>query len=93
MSSYVWDTTLCFIQETVSDYITYSPQGDYIDTNYASESQILNTGLTIPVCNIYDMGGNLLEANTETAHFGDQRCVGRRWVLSLGFKRYISTIP
>ena len=93
VSSYVWDTTLCFIQETVSDYITYSPQGDYIDTNYASESQILNTGLTIPVCNIYDMGGNLLEANTETAHFGDQRCVGRRWVLSLGFKRYISTIP
>ena len=58
-SSYAWDTTLTYIENEFSEYGTFSPQGNYLSP------QLLKTGQTEPVCNIYDMGGNLWEYTTE----------------------------
>ena len=79
VSSYAWDTTLCFIQKIVDNYGNSSPQGNYINTTFsytditgASKTKAKNsnalvpTGQTIPVCNIYDMGGNVWEWTTES---------------------------
>ena len=63
VSSYAWDTTLCFIQKTISDYATNSTQGNY-------GSSLMNTGLTTPVCNIYDMAGNIEEFTSESCSAG-----------------------
>lgn len=49
-----WDTALKFIEKSYPEYPTNSIQGNYT-------GQKINTGLTTPVCNIYDMGGNQLE--------------------------------
>ncbi len=77
VSSYAWDTALGFINKTVSGYSSSSPQGNYHDTKFeyiditgASKSTwgtivLIPTGLTTPVCNIYDMGGNVWEWTTE----------------------------
>ena len=77
VSSYAWDTALAFIKKTVNDYPYSSPQGNYHDTKFeyiditgASKSTwgtivLIPTGLTTPVCNIYDMGGNVWEWTTE----------------------------
>ena len=59
-SSYAWDTTLKFISQKYPEYPINSIQG-----NYNSES-IKSTGETIPVCNIYDMGGNVWEWTSES---------------------------
>ena len=79
VSSYAWDTTIAFLQKVNSDYGNSSEEGNYKDTTFpytditgasqtkASNSQVLvPTGQTTPVCNIYDMGGNVLEWTTES---------------------------
>ena len=79
VSSYAWDTTIEFIQKVNSDYGSSLEEGNYKDTTFsytditgasktkANKSSILvPTGQTTPVCNIYDMGGNVWECTTET---------------------------
>ena len=78
VSSYAWDTTIAFLQKVNSDYGNRSAEGNYSDTTFsytdikgakqtkAKDSAVLiPTGQTTPVCNIYDMGGNVLEWTTE----------------------------
>ena len=82
VSSYAWDTTIAFLQKVNSDYGNSSEEGNYKDTAFsytditgasqtkAGNSQVLvPTGQTTPVCNIYDMGGNVWEWTTETSSF------------------------
>ena len=79
VSSYAWDTTIAFLQKVNSDYGNSSEEGNYRDTTFsytditgarqtkASGSTVLvPTGQTTPVCNIYDMGGNVWEWTTES---------------------------
>ena len=82
VSSYAWDTTIAFIEKTVNNYGSSSSQGNYYNTSVtykditdeskpektkAENSQLLvATGQTTPVCNIYDMGGNVWEWTTES---------------------------
>ena len=79
VSSYAWDTTIEFIQKVNSDYGNSSEEGNYSDTTFsytditgASQTKaessyvIVPTGQTTPVCNIYDMGGNVWEWTTES---------------------------
>ena len=79
VSSYAWDTTIAFIQKVNSDYGNSSEEGNYYDTTFsytditgASKTKAKNsnvlvpTGQTTPVCNIYDMGGNVWEWTTES---------------------------
>ena len=78
VSSYAWDTTIEFIQKVNSDYGNSSEEGNYNDTTFSykdikgakqtkaeSSSVLVPTGQTTPVCNIYDMGGNVWEWTTE----------------------------
>ena len=79
VSSYAWDTTIAFIQKVNSDYGSSSEEGNYTDTKFSytditgarqtkekNSSGLVPTGQTIPVCNIYDMGGNVYERTTES---------------------------
>ena len=79
VSSYAWDTAIAFMQKSVSDYGTSSPQGNYSNTTFSytditgasktkakNSNVIVPTGQTTPVCNIYDMGGNVMEWTTES---------------------------
>ena len=79
VSSYAWDTTIEFIQKVNSDYGNSSEEGNYNDTTFSykdikgakqtkaeSSSVLVPTGQTTPVCNIYDMGGNVWEWTTES---------------------------
>ena len=80
VSSYAWDTTIAFLQNVNSDYGSSSEEGNYYDTiifiyryNRSKEKQrqvihqvLVPTGQTTPVCNIYDMGGNVYELTTES---------------------------
>ena len=79
VSSYAWDTTIAFMQKVNSDYGSSSEEGNYKDTTFsytditgarqtkAKNSNVLvPTGQTTPVCNIYDMGGNVFEWTTES---------------------------
>ena len=90
VSSYAWDTTIAFIQKVNSDYGNSSEEGNYYDTTFsytditgakktkASNSQVLvPTGQTTPVCNIYDMGGNVYEMTTESYSDTDRPCAER----------------
>ena len=77
-----WDTTIAFIEKTVNNYGSSSSQGNYSNTSVtykditdeskpektkAENSPLLvATGQTTPVCNIYDMGGNVWEWTTES---------------------------
>lgn len=83
-SSYAWDTAIEFIQKTNKNYGNSSEEDNYEDTEFSytdingeKKTKALNskvlvpTGQTTPVCNIYDMGGNLMEWTTE-------RCKGGR---------------
>ena len=81
VSSYAWDTTIAFLQKVNSDYGERS-EGNYREiafsytditgasqTKSSSSSVLIPTGQTTPVCNIYDMGGNVWEWTTETSSF------------------------
>ena len=82
VSSYAWDTTIAFIQKVNSDYGSssgeenyYNKTFSYTDITGASQTKSSNspvlvpTGQTTPVCNIYDMGGNVLEWTTESCSY------------------------
>ena len=82
ISSYAWDTTIAFLQKVNSDYGSSSEEGNHSNTTFsytditgASQTKPTNsgvlapTGQTTPVCNIYDMGGNVWEWTTE--HWSD----------------------
>ena len=62
----------------IKNYSVSSPQGSYLDTEFSYlningqeeykdllDEKVIPTGQTTPVCNIYDMGGNLHEITTE----------------------------
>ena len=79
VSSYAWDTTIAFLQKANSDYGSSSEEGNYMDTAFSytditgasqtkssSSGVLIPTGQTTPVCNIYDMGGNVWEWTTES---------------------------
>ena len=82
VSSYAWDTTIAFIEKTVNNYGSSSSQGNYSNTPVTykditdeskpektkaeNSSLLVATGQTTPVCNIYDMGGNVFEWTTES---------------------------
>ena len=82
VSSYAWDTTIAFLQNVNSDYGSSSEEGNYYDTTFSytditdeskpektkaeNSSLLVATGQTTPVCNIYDMGGNVYEWTTES---------------------------
>ena len=80
VGSYAWDTTIAFLQKTNSDYGSSSEEGNYEDTTFSykditgasqtkasGSGKLVPTGQTTPVCNIYDMGGNLEEWTTESS--------------------------
>ena len=90
VSSYAWDTTIAFLQKVNSYYGRLSKEGNYGDTTFsytditgagqtkASDSAVLvPTGQTTPVCNIYDMGGNVEEWTTESCSDADDSYVTR----------------
>ena len=82
VSSYAWDTTIAFLQKVNSDYGSSSEEGNYGNTTFpytditgATKTKkasgvlpyvLVPTGQTTPVCNIYDMGGNVCEWTTES---------------------------
>ena len=79
VSSYAWDTTIAFLQKVNSDYGSSSEEGNYKNTIFSytditgasktkakSSYVLVPTGQTTPVCNIYDMGGNVDEWTTES---------------------------
>ena len=82
VSSYAWDTAISLIQITNEDYGNSSAEGNYKDTSFTykdistvtdeektksnGSSTLVPTGQTTAVCNIYDMGGNLLEYTAES---------------------------
>ena len=81
VSSYAWDTTIAFLQKVNSDYGSSSEEGNYGNTTFpytditgATKTKVsgvliyvlVPTGQTTPVCNIYDMGGNVFEWTTES---------------------------
>ena len=78
-SSYAWDTAIKYI-ESKTDSSDYGTNISKYNGNWKSKqvvdeegteikpagtSKRLNTGLTTPLCNIYDMGGNVIEFTTE----------------------------
>ena len=78
VSSYAWDTTIAFMQKANSDYGSSSEEGNYKNTTFSytdftgeiktkekGSSELVPTGQTTPVCNIYDMGGNVSEITSE----------------------------
>ena len=80
-SSYAWDTAINFIKIKTPDYDSNSPQGNYNDITFSyanvgetektqikenGSSQLVPTGQTTAVSNIYDMGGNAYERTTES---------------------------
>ena len=93
VSSYAWDTTIAFIEKTVNNYGSSSSQGNYKDTSVTykditdeskpektkaeKSSLLVATGQTTPVCNIYDMGGNVWEWTTESCSDTDYPYAGR----------------
>ena len=93
VSSYAWDTTIAFIEKTVNNYGSSSSQGNYSNTSItykdityeskpektkAEDSRLLvATGQTTPVCNIYDMGGNVWEWTTESSSIAYGPCANR----------------
>ena len=104
VSSYAWDTTIAFIEKTVNNYGSSSPQGNYRDTSVtykditdenksektkAEKSELLvATGQTRPVCNIYDMGGNVWEWTTESYSYVIGPCAERGGCYSDIFAKY-----
>ena len=93
VSSYAWDTTIAFIEKTVNNYGSSSSQGNYPNTSVTykditdeskpektkaeNSSLLVATGQTTPVCNIYDMGGNVWEWTTESCSHMRDSCALR----------------
>ena len=90
VSSYAWDTTIAFLQKVNSDYGSSSEEGNYSNTTFSytditgatktkakSSSVLVPTGQTTPVCNIYDMGGNVFEWTTESCSYTNTPYAGR----------------
>ena len=89
VSSYAWDTAISYIQIKNSDYGTNSPEGNYSnsdtftytdiagDTQTGPTGELIPTGQTTEVSNIYDMGGNLYEYTTESYSYGSINVVIR----------------
>ena len=104
VSSYAWDTTIAFIEKTVNNYGSSSSQGNYYNTsvNYKditdeskpektkaeNSSLLVATGQTTPVCNIYDMGGNVYEWTTESFSYTNDSCTGRGGYHEVNFAGY-----
>ena len=98
VSSYAWDTTIAFLQKVNSDYGNSSEEGNYSNTTFsykditgarqtkASGSWVLvPTGQTTPVCNIYDMGGNVWEWTTESYSYSNNPSANRGGYYGNGF--------
>ena len=78
-SSYAWDTAINFIQNNGFPNYARAREDSYnenwVDKNVkdskeniikaANKSERFSTGKTTPKCNIYDMGGNVIEFTTE----------------------------
>ena len=78
-SSYAWDTAINFIQNNGFPNYAKAREDSYnenwVDKNVkdskgniikaANKAERLSTGKTTPKCNIYDMGGNVVEFTTE----------------------------
>ena len=90
VSSYAWDTTIEFIQKVNSNYGNSSEEGNYYNTTFPytaitgakgtkvnDYSMLVPTGQTTPVCNIYDMGGNVWEWTTESTSSTSYPCTKR----------------
>ncbi len=101
VSSYAWDTTIAFLQKVNSDYGNSSEEGNYNDTTFsytditgASKTKAKNsnvlvpTGQTTPVCNIYDMGGNVGEWPTESCSDPGYPYAGRGGIYFYGFANH-----
>lgn len=67
------DKVIGNFSDTTFDYISLG------DTNKKSKTtqMIVPTGQTTPICNIYDLSGNVDEYTTETVSLGGQYYVGR----------------
>ena len=101
VSSYAWDTTIAFLQKVNSDYGSRSEEGNYEDTTFSytditgtsktkeSDDEVLvPTGQTTPVCNIYDMGGNVWEWTTESYSYPNNPYTSRGGGYYIGFASY-----
>ena len=104
-SSYAWDTAINFIQNNGFPNYAKAREDSYnenwIDKNVkdskgniikaANKAERLSTGKTTPKCNIYDMGGNVVEFTTEVipstsepvvfrgGYYGDTNPAGQRY--------------
>ena len=104
-SSYAWDTAINFIQNNGFPNYAKAREDSYnenwVDKNVkdskgniikeANKDSRLPTGKTTPKCNIYDMGGNVVEFTTEVipstsepvvfrgGYYGDTNPAGQRY--------------
>ena len=94
----VWFAKIEFIQKVNSDYGNSSEEGNYYDTTFSytditgtsqtkakSSYVLVPTGQTTPVCNIYDMGGNVDEWTTESSLYTDYPYARRGGDFKYGF--------
>ena len=101
VSSYAWDTTIAFLQKVNSDYGSSSEEGNYKNTTFSytditgasqtkaeSSTVLVPTGQTTPVCNIYDMGGNVYEWTTESYSSTNDPCARRGGNYNSNFADY-----
>ena len=101
VSSYAWDTTIAFLQKVNSDYGSSSEEGNYSNTTFSytditgasktkakSSYVLVPTGQTTPVCNIYDMGGNVDEWTTESYSNTRRPYAGRGGGYGISFASY-----
>ncbi len=104
VSSYAWDTAISLIQITNEDYGNSSPEGNYKDTSFdyinikditgekltktKNSATLVPTGQTTAVCNIYDMGGNLLEYTSESYSYKYSRYAYRGGLYDNDYANY-----
>ena len=97
-SSYAWDTAINFIQNNGFPNYAKAREDSYnenwVDKNVkdskgniikaANKAERLPTGKTTPKCNIYDMGGNVVEFTTEVMPSTSEPVVLRGGLCSYG---------